>query len=51
MPTGYAISLARYTNRGTDKEKRIPDDFGPAQSMRGFEDTYRNIIDYIVRIT
>ena len=51
MPTGYAISLARYTNRGTDKEKRIPDDFGPVQSMRGFEETYRNIIDYIVRIT
>ena len=51
MPTGYAISLDKYTNRGTDKEKRIPDDFGPVQSMRGFEDTYRNIIDYIVRIT
>ena len=51
MPTGYAISLDKYTKRGTDKEKRIPDDFGPAQSMRGFEDTYRNIIDYIVRIT
>jgi predicted ester cyclase len=48
MPTGYAISLDKYTNRGTDKEKRIPDDFGPVQSMRGFEDTY---IDYIVRIT
>lgn len=51
MPTDYAISLDRYTSRGTDNEKRIPDDFGPAQSLRGFEDTYRNIIDYIVRIT
>lgn len=51
MPTGYTISLATYTGRGTRSEKRIPDDFGPAQPMRGFEETYRNIIDYIVRIT
>mgnify|MGYP002622931752 FL=1 len=51
MPTDYSISLADYTKRGTPQETRIPDDFGPAQSMRGFEETYRNIIDYIVRIT
>ena len=51
MPTDDRISLARYTGRGTPHETRIPDDFGPAQSMRGFEETYRNIIDYIVRIT
>ncbi len=51
MPTDYTISLERYTSRGTPDEKRIPDDFGPRQSMRGFEETYRNIIDYIVRIT
>ena len=51
MPTDYSISLAKYTRRGTANEKRIPDDFGPVQSMRGFEETYRNIIDYIVRIT
>lgn len=51
MPTTYDVSLERYTGRGTDAETRIPEDFGPAQSMRGFEDTYRNIIDYIVRIT
>ncbi len=51
MPTDWKISLAEYTQRGTPVEKRIPDDFGPEQSMRGFEDTYRNIIDYIVRIT
>lgn len=51
MPTGYAISLGAYTGRGTAREQRIPDDYGPAQSMRGFEATYRNIIDYIVRIT
>jgi predicted ester cyclase len=51
MPTDYAISLDAYTRRGTPEERRIPDDFGPAQSLRGFEETYRNIIDYIVRIT
>jgi len=51
MPTDYSISLAAYTGRGTDHETRIPDDFGPKQSLRGFESTYQNIIDYIVRIT
>ena len=51
MPAGYDVSLQRYTHRGTAQETRIPDDFGPSQSLRGFEDTYRNIIDYIVRIT
>ena len=51
MPTDYSISLAEYTGRGTDHEVRIPEDFGPKQNMRGFESTYQNIIDYIVRIT
>ena len=51
MPTDYSISLASYTGRGTPDEKRIPDDFGPRQPMRGFEETYRNVVDYIVRIT
>lgn len=51
MPTDYRISLAAYTGRGTPQENRIPDDFGPAQPMHGFKATYRNIIDYIVRIT
>lgn len=51
MPFDYSISLQNYTLRGTPNEKRIPDDFGPKQSMRGFEETYQNIIDYIVRIT
>ena len=35
MPTNYSISLADYTERGTDNEIRIPEDFGPKQSMRG----------------
>ena len=51
MPTNYDISLARYTSRGTPEEARIPKDFGPRQALAGFEETYRNIIDYIVRIT
>lgn len=51
MPTDYSISLASYTGRGTADETRIPADLGKRQSLRGFEDTYRNIIDYIVRIT
>ncbi len=57
MPTDYSLSLDRYVGRDgigggyVDKESRIPSDFGPQQSLRGFEETYRNIIDYIVRIT
>ena len=51
MPTDYEISLAEYTSRGTPEEARIPKDFGPRQALAGFEETYRNIIDYIVRIT
>ncbi len=50
MPSDYSISLADYTGRGTDHETRIPENFGPKQSMRGFESTYQNNIDYIVRI-
>lgn len=51
MPADYAVSLADYTKRGTPQQVRIPEDCGPRQSLRGFEAAYRNIIDYIVRIT
>lgn len=57
MPTDFSVSLDSYIGRDgngggfEESEQRIPADFGPAQSMRGFEETYRNIIDYIVRIT
>ena len=57
MPTHFELSLDRYLGREgmgagyAEAEQRIPADFGPVQSMRGFEETYRNIIDYIVRIT
>ena len=48
MPTHYDISLVKYTN---DRTVRIPDDYGSAQSLTGFDPDYRNIVDYIVRIT
>lgn len=57
MPKDYRISLDSYVGRNgtgggfTEQEKRIPGNLGPGQSLRGFEDTYRNIIDYIVRVT
>jgi len=57
MPAGYRVSLDSYVGRKAygcgyvDGERRIPHNYGPVQSMRGFEETYRNIIDYIVRIT
>ena len=48
MPTDFTISLG--AKGGTDQQLLNP---GPErrQSMRGFEDTYVDIIDYIVRIT
>ncbi len=48
MPDNFHISLQEYT-RG--RSVRIPDDFGPDQPLAGFDPDYRNIIDYIVRIT
>jgi predicted ester cyclase len=57
MPGNFDMSLDAYVGRTgigggyREGERRIPGDFGPAGSMRGFEATYRNIIDYIVRIT
>ena len=48
MPVDHHVSLDNYTSGRTI---RIPKDLGPAQSLQGFDPTYRNIIDYIVRIT
>ena len=48
MPKGFDISLAGYT---AGRTVRIPEDFGPSQSLGGFDPDYRNIVDYIVRIT
>ena len=48
MPRDFDISLQAYTN---GRSVRIPDDYGPEQRLNGFDPDYRNIIDYIVRIT
>lgn len=50
MPAGHEISLPGYTR---DFSVRVPgpEARGPAQTLPGFEPQYRNIVDYIVRIT
>jgi predicted ester cyclase len=49
MPTDFSIALRANAGSDTLRSER---DRGPRQqSMRGFEDTYVDIIDYIVRIT
>ena len=48
MPTTFDISLKAYTKDGAH---RIPPYLGPSQSLSGFDPEYRNIVDYIVRIT
>ena len=48
MPTSFDISLADYTR---NRAHRIPPYLGPGQRLNGFDPEYRNIIDYIVRIT
>jgi len=49
MPTDYAISLP--PAYGTDTLRAGRQRGKRGQSMRGFEDTYVDIVDYIVRIT
>ena len=48
MPMDYLVSLENYT---ASRTIRLPENLGPTQSLQGFDSTYRNIIDYIVRIT
>lgn len=48
MPRSFDISLKDYTKDGAH---RIPPYLGPSQSLAGFDPEYRNIVDYIVRIT
>lgn len=48
MPSGFEISLKDYTK---DRSHRIPPHLGPRQALGSFDPEYRNIIDYIVRIT
>ena len=48
MPNNFAISLESYTK---NQAHRIPPYLGISQPLTGFDPEYRNIIDYIVRIT
>ena len=49
MPTDYSIAVRPGTGSDTARAGRERGD--RRQSMRGFEDTYTDIVDYIVRIT
>jgi predicted ester cyclase len=51
MPADFAISLDAYRRGGTDAFLRGPPEGLATQPMRKFEETYVNIVDYIVRIT
>lgn len=51
MPRDFTISLDAYRRGGTDAFIGQAPKHAVAQSMRGFEGQYVNIIDYIIRIT
>jgi hypothetical protein len=51
MPKDFRISLEAYRRGGTDLFLGSPPDHLERQPMRGFAPEYRNIVDYIVRIT
>lgn len=51
MPGNFSISLEAYRRGGTREFLDTAPDHIVAQPMRGFEPGYKNIIDYIVRIT
>ena len=51
MPADYSISLDEYRQPGTDGILVDRSEMERRQPMRGFEPTYTDIIDYIVRIT
>ena len=51
MPKDYSISLDAYRRGGTDQFLGRKPEGLVSQPMSGFEPTYVNIIDYIVRIT
>ena len=48
MPKSYDISLKAYGGGGTAKSLNPKPKKLKHQSMKGFEDQYKNIIDYIV---
>ena len=51
MPRDFTISLEAYRKGGTDAFLYQPKGANRRQSMQDFEETYVDIIDYIVRIT
>ena len=51
MPKNYSISLDSYRKGGTDRFLSSGPKGQRRHPMRGFEETYSDIIDYIVRIT
>ena len=51
MPKNFDISLKAYGGGGTFKSLNPNPKKLKSQSMKGFEAQYKNIIDYIVRIT
>ena len=51
MPKSYNISLKAYGGGGTAKSLNPKPKKLKYQSMKGFEEQYKNIVDYILRIT
>ncbi|MCY3726155.1 MAG: ester cyclase [Paracoccaceae bacterium] len=51
MPTDFSISLDDYRKGGTEMFLEGRKESKRLHPMRGFEDTYTDIVDYIVRIT
>lgn len=51
MPTDFSISLEDYRRGGTREFLDKEPEHIATQSMRGFEPRFKNIVDYIVRIT
>ncbi|MCY4541492.1 MAG: ester cyclase [Rhodobacteraceae bacterium] len=51
MPRDFSISLDAYRRGGTDRFLDGAPSGGRRQPMKGFESTYVDIVDYIVRIT
>ena len=51
MPRDFSISLDAYRRGGTDAYLNKAPEHALRHSMTGFEPTYVNIVDYIIRIT
>src|SRR3569623_845831 len=51
MPRDFSISLDAYRKGGTDAFLGKAPEHAKKQPLPGFEPTYVNIVDYIIRIT